>query len=236
MTNRHDLATFDGRKTVDDDTVDTAVGYVGQGDGRPYLETAIRLRSKEGGPDILHRYGLDSLDEAKTKLSSNELTALKADLGEEVIAPKVLEEKGYDILYGVESKGSYEEGIDLIAKDPDGNIVVVEAKYASGDSAVGPGIYNSYRTTSQGDVRQMTKPWVDDAFEKEIDRGDIDGDYDEVEKAIAMDNYRRETVVVKSNRNGKTLSNSHTRKDDEPERYIGDFTDSVDYVKVGDWL
>lgn len=147
---------------------------------------------------------------------------------EESIAPDILEEEyGYEVICAGDDCGTGDNGIDVIAWDPDSeDIVIIESKYSGGDSSVVPGLAGDGRdTTDNGDkdAMQMTERWVIDSWDErgnDLDfeasdevRDQIIDKYggDSIEGALdigisTVGDYRREWIVMKDNDNGGVLS------------------------------
>ncbi|SFR98036.1 hypothetical protein SAMN05216559_1961 [Halomicrobium zhouii] len=142
-----------------------------------------------------------SLDEIREMNNQD----IGADVVEEDIAPELIERRdGWDVVYA-EQKGGTDAGIDVIAKDADGNYVITEVKFTGKSSTPGKGMFDSFR----GDHRQMEDEWIQDAFDDEIDEGSFD-EYTEVKGAIRSNDYRKEAIVVQDASSGKSITKGLT--------------------------
>jgi hypothetical protein len=170
-----------GRVPVGDSAIDTDVYY--SANGKAYFQ---RQAVQEVGEDDLG------------DLSSNQL----GDIVEQQVAVDVAERKGYDVLYTDDGSN----GIDMIARDDDGNIVIIESKYSGSDDRFTASDFDSER---QG-AKQMTDDSVELAFtgERTAVRKQLGDDYAEVTKAIRSRDYRKELVLAKPDTSRKLLANS----------------------------
>jgi hypothetical protein len=94
----------------------------------------------------------------------------------------------------------------MIARDDDGNIVIIESKYSGSDDRFTASDFDSER---QG-AKQMTDDSVELAFtgERTAVRKQLGDDYAEVTKAIRSRDYRKELVLAKPDTSRKLLANS----------------------------
>lgn len=212
-----------GLKAIDNlDTVSAVRRVDGEVkiDGEKYgIETEL------GYPDDTERFYLDNSDAVDSVEELRDLSSqqIGSDVVEADIAPQLVERRGWDVLYADE-KGGTDPGIDLIARDNDGNIVVTEVKFTRKSDTPGKSLLGSTRELDSGeDARQMTNDWIDDAFNDEIADGEFDG-YGEVRTAIQTGSYRKEIIVVQDGRTTKTLT-----------RGINDFgIDRVSIIRTGE--
>lgn len=194
-----DQIEHSGRTTVVSGTVsDTSVTMRYPDDGNAYLTNQFDLRG-----------------------SSFRTRGQRAALAEDTIAPRIAQSKGYEIL-SMGNKQVTTEGIDLIARSPDGDIVIIEVKSNVRGKSVGASDFASTRTGPNGEMYdQMTDPWIKSAF-----RGTKPSDvrsYDEVEAAVRSGSYRREAIIVQNSRNGRSVRSS-----------VGSRVDNVEIIKLGD--
>ncbi|EJN57754.1 hypothetical protein [Halogranum rubrum] len=184
-------------------------------------DTAVTVRYADDGDDYLRTTGRMP-DADLSKLSNKE----KGHLVEIEIAPRLLEQKGYTVLYSARHgrKGVTDSGIDLIARDSAGEIIVVETKYTSTRTGVGKDLFYSTRRTDTGEsVGQMSDPWIRSAFD-EIPHDEVAlGAYDDVSRAINSGTYRKEAVIVQATESGHTIT---------PSMRALEF-DRVELVKLG---
>lgn len=139
--------------------------------------------------------GEDDLGE----LSSNQL----GDIVEQQVAVDVAEQKGYDVLYTDDGSN----GIDMIARDDDGTIVIIESKYNGPDDRVNPGRMDSEREGA----KQMTDEWVSNAFNGEIDaiEGQLsDQELTEVAGSVQNGDFEKEVIWATPHRSPKAISDS----------------------------
>lgn len=117
------------------------------------------------------------------------------------------EDRKLDLADGFTKDSATQQGIDLVAYDPDTDeYVLIEAKFTSRGGNVGKGDLS----TATGD-RQMSDDWIDGAIDR-IEGDTIDSDLaDKLDTARATGNVRKEMVVVKNAaKTGKTVTDSIT--------------------------
>jgi hypothetical protein len=148
-------------------------------------------------------------------LSSNQL----GNIVEQQVAVDVAERKGYDVLYTDDGSN----GIDMIARDDDSTIVIIESKYSGSDDRFTANDFNSERDGSP----QMSTDWVQKAFngEQTAIRRQLGDSFDEVRAAIVSEKYQRELVLAKPDHSEKLLANS-------PK--LTDRIDRANVVKLGE--
>lgn len=145
----------------------------------------------------------------------------RADLAENTIAPQMAGSKDYPVL-SRRNKQVTDEGIDMIARSPDGEIVIIEVKSTARGRAIGSSDFRSTRTGPNGETYdQMTDQWIQSSFRDSTP--DEIRSYDQVEAAIQSGSYRREAFVVQNSRNGASVRAS-----------IGSRVDHVEILKLGD--
>ncbi len=133
------------------------------------------------------------------ELSSNQL----GNIVEQQVAVDVAERKGYEVLYTDDGVN----GIDMIARDDDGNIVIIESKYSGSDERFSASDFNSER---QG-AEQMTNEWVELAFTGELRaiREQVDAKtLAQIDDAISDGKYRKEAISVTPHNSEKVIGDS----------------------------
>ncbi|PSP84651.1 hypothetical protein BRC96_04190 [Halobacteriales archaeon QS_6_64_34] len=152
-----------------------------------------------------------TIEEIRDKRASQ----VGADVVEEDIAPNLIEQReGWEVVYG-KQKGGTDAGIDVIAKNADGDYVIVEVKYTGQNKAVGKRSLKSTRTLDDGSTAtQMEDEWISNAFKEEIesDELDVEGEYSELEIAIENKDYEKELLSVQDSSPTKSVdSNLETK-------------------------
>jgi hypothetical protein len=164
----------------------------------------VTISSPDDGTDFYQSRTDTSIEKLKEK-SPQELGQgeIEADL-----APKLIEERdGWEVIFGKQVPGS-KDGIDLVAKKPNGDYVITEVKYTSVNKPAGKRSLTSTRQTPQGDAQQMEDDWIRDAFREETDPEDMDvsGEYDDLDAAITTNNYEKEVLVVQDSAASRAIS------------------------------
>lgn len=186
----------------------------------------------------------------------------RGDLLEEEVAPHLLERDGYDVLCSGSDCPGGNNGIDIMAWDPDANdgdgqIVVVETKYRDDKGGASAADLDSERDVSDkpdigvdGDVKQMTDEWIRDSWmdgghnldtegiESDITSryGDAGSVEDAVDRAIRggpESGYSREGFWATNNRDGNTISSQSSTGPQGKDHHMSDLFDSVRYAKLG---
>jgi hypothetical protein len=217
----------DGLESVDD--LD-AISSINRVDGD------IVINGEKGGIDTEMTYPDDragfytrNSDYSIEEIRDMRAQQVGADVVEEDIAPNLIEQReGWEVVYG-KQKGGTDAGIDIIAKNADGDYVITEVKYTSQNKAVGKRSLTSTRTLDDGTTAtQMDNRWINDAFTKEIERDelDVDGEYNNLQVAIENENYEKEVLSVQDS--------SPSRSVDSDLESAG--IDIVNVVRTGDIL
>ncbi|WP_312910862.1 hypothetical protein [Natronosalvus caseinilyticus] len=177
-------------------------------------------------PDDGGAFYTSNSDYSLDKIRDMRNSQIGADVVEEEIAPKLVERReGWEVVYG-KQKGGTDKGIDLIAKDADGNYVITEVKFTGEEKRIKKSRFNSERTIDDGTkVDQMEDEWIADSFAKDIDEADmdLDGEYSSVERAIETEDYKKEAIVVQDASVSRTI--------DKDLRELG--MDDVRIVRTG---
>jgi Holliday junction resolvase-like predicted endonuclease len=179
----------------------------------------------------------------------------RADIVEEDLAPQLLERRGYKVLCSGADCSGGDNGIDIMAWDPDanngdGDLVVVETKYRSNDGAAGPSAFDSSRDVDgESEAKQMTDDWIEDSWLEDDHQLDVDGVEEQIKNRYGADSvdegieraisagpesgYNREGFFVKNNRNGRTISKESAEGPEGDQYYMSQLVDEVQYLKIG---
>lgn len=147
----------------------------------------------------------------------------KGDIVEEEIAPKLAEERGYDVRNPFDT-GTEDTGFDVIAKDPKtGDWVIIEAKFKS----KGGSISKKTWLDDPKKGRQMSDDWIDQTITEMRQKADTEAEKKFVKKlrrAYRNDRVRKEIVAAQNAEvDGQTVLQNL--------KSIG--IDRVDVVKLG---
>ncbi|MFD1586255.1 hypothetical protein ACFR9U_04630 [Halorientalis brevis] len=220
-----DVDVGDGTATFDitNEGVPATVRY--PDDGRVYLDQAIEAEA----PGLLDEYGISSLDEASS-LGPNQLTNLKGDIGEEVIAPRIAREKGYEVVDVPFESGTSETGFDVVARDPNSDsdeLIIIEAKYKT-SSASQTVTKDGWLSSTETKGHQMDDEWIDTTID-ELDAAAETSKQSQFVNELEDSPLRKELVAVQDRpKNGFTV--------DGGLKDIGLDIDDVDIIKLGQIL
>lgn len=179
-------------------------------------DTGVKVEGTKDGidvkvsyPDDDRRFYTRNSDDSIDEIRDRQPQQIGSDPVEEDIVPELIEEReGWDVIYG-KQKGGTEQGIDVIAKDPDGNYVVTEVKFTTKTEVVDRDrVSASSREGLSGSrVEQMEDDWIETSFTEDISKSDLDepSEYSDLRRAILQTNdYRKEAFVVQDGTVGKT--------------------------------
>ena len=212
---------------VENDKVDASVRYA-EGD-ESYVKTALREADDEKVEEVFANYKIDSFDEID-KLSPGKRRNLMGDIAEEIIAPRIARQKGYEVIDPPFDFGPSSEGFDLIARDPKtGKLVISEVKYRSDWTSKTVKKNKDWLSKMETKGKwQMDDEWVRSNI-RELRQGDLsprqETFVDNLEQEFASKNVRKEMIAVQNRpQNGFTVDGSL--------RTIG--IRHVDVVKLGE--
>jgi hypothetical protein len=158
--------------------------------------------------------------------------AEKALIGE-TAAKKLAVSKGYTILSdadGFYKANTWDQGFDLVCRDQQGNLVIIEAKYTS---TVNGDIGISILSKTEKNYRQMSDDWIEDAVNRMLTNKPkpliSQSLANEILAAKDAGTLRKELTVVQAvPQTGNTITSSLAT---DPS--LGKALQSVDLVKIG---